>query len=315
MEKFDKPLFDVHVNVDYAYCQVIEGLFLGAEVGANSKLIFQKHNIKRVLTIGSSMEPVFPDKCDYMTISIEDSRNEDIYQFFENTYKYIDKALSDKAPIFVHCQAGISRSASVVIAYFIKKYKWTYLEALNFVSENRDFINPNKGFEKQLIEYQLSCNTGVLSDKRFKKNIKKHIRSTKVWIEKTTKNIRLQRKAKKSYRIKKVLAENYRLEVSAKDNYVIKFSRLLGEKLMEWNHLPKDTQKTKLIEFANNPKNYLDDIIDIPKKKSKKEVKRLKDNTRRLLKHKKSEIIESFFTTTFTEDKKCLKEKNQQSTK
>ena len=148
MENFDKPLFDVHVNVDYAYCQVMEGLFLGAEVGANSKLIFEKHNIKRVLSLGIAMEPVFPDKCDYMTISIEDSRNEDIYQFFENTYKYIDKAINDKAPIYIHCQAGISRSASVVIAYFIKKYKWTYLEALSFVSENRDFINPNKGFEK-----------------------------------------------------------------------------------------------------------------------------------------------------------------------
>ena len=229
MENFDKPLFDVHVNVDYAYCQVMEGLFLGAEVAAHSKLIFEKHNINRVLSLGIAMEPAFPDKCDYMTISIEDSRNEDIYQFFENTYKYIDKAINDKAPIYIHCQAGISRSASVVIAYFIKKYKWTYLEALSFVSENRDFINPNKGFEKQLIEYQLRCNTGIISDKRFKKNINKHIRSTKVWIEKTTKNIKLQRKSKKSYKIKKVLAENYRLEVSSKDNYLIKFTRLLGD--------------------------------------------------------------------------------------
>ena len=315
MENFDKPIFDVHVNVDYAYCQVMEGLFLGAEVGANSKLIFEKHNIKRVLSLGIAMEPAFPDKCDYMTISIEDSRNEDIYQFFENTYKYIDKAISDKAPIFVHCQAGISRSASVVIAYFIKKYKWTYLEALSFVSENRDFINPNKGFEKQLIEYQLRCNTGVISDKRFKKNINKHIRSTKVWIEKTTKNIKLQRKSKKSYKIKKVLAENYRLEVSSKDNCVIKFTRLLGEKMMEWNHLPKDIQKTKLIEFAKKPKNYLENIIDIPKNKSKKEVKKLKDNTRRLLKHKSAEIIESFFSSTFIEDKKQLKENKKPTTK
>ena len=315
MENFNKPIFDVHVNVDYAYCQVMEGLFLGAEVGANSKLIFEKHNIKRVLSLGIAMEPAFPDKCDYMTISIEDSRNEDIYQFFENTYKYIDKAIDDKAPIYVHCQAGISRSASVVIAYFIKKYKWTYLEALSFVSENRDFINPNKGFEKQLIEYQLRCNTGVISDKRFKKNINKHIRSTKVWIEKTTKNIKLQRKSKKSYKIKKVLAENYRLEVSSKDNCVIKFTRLLGEKLMEWSHLTKNILKTKLIEFAKKPKNYLENIIDIPKNKSKKEVKKLKDNTRRLLKHKSAEIIESFFSSTFIEDKKQLKENKKPTTK
>ena len=197
----------------------------------------------------------------------------------------------------------------------ISSYCILYQKALSFVSENRDFINPNKGFEKQLIEYQLRCNTGVLPDKRFKKNIKKHIRSTKGWIEKTTKNIKLQRKSKKSYKIKKVLAENYRLEVSSKDNYVIKFTRLLGEKLIEWNHLPKDIQKTKLIEFAKKPKNYLENIIDIPKNKSKKEVKKLKDNTRRLLKHKSAEIIESFFSSNFIEDKKQLKENKKPTTK
>ena len=315
MEDFNKPLFDVHVNVDYAYCQVMEGLFLGAEVAAHSKLILEKHNIKRVLSLGIAMEPVFQEKCDYMIISIEDSRNEDIYQFFETTYKYIDKALEDKAPILVHCQAGISRSATVVIAYFIKKNKWSYLKALDFVSQNRDFINPNKGFEKQLIEYQLRCNTGVISDKRFKRSIKKHIRSTKVWVQKMEKKIKLQRKSMKSYKIKKVLAQNYRLEISSKNNYVIKFTRLLGEKLMEWNHLPKDIQKTKLIEFAKKPKNYLEDILDKPNKKSKKEVKRLRDNTRRILKKKSEEIIESLFSSTYTEDKKQLEENKESNTK
>ena len=152
MSNFGRPFFDVFVNVDYAYCQVMENLFLGTFVAANSKLIFEKHKIQRVLTVGNYMEPAFPLECDYMIMKIHDSRNEDIYQFFDTTYDYIEKSLTAKVPIFVHCQEGISRSASIVLSYFIKKFKWTYIDALNFVLKKRDFINHNKSFEKQLIE-------------------------------------------------------------------------------------------------------------------------------------------------------------------
>lgn len=45
--------------------------------------------------------------------------------------------------------AGVSRSASVVIAYIMKKEKKTLKEALEFVKQNRQ-VRPNMGFHKQL---------------------------------------------------------------------------------------------------------------------------------------------------------------------
>ena len=311
MSNFGRPFFDVFVNVDYAYCQVMENLFLGTFVAANSKLIFEKHKIQRVLTVGSCMEPAFPMSCDYMIIKIQDSRNEDIYQFFDTTYEYIEKSLISKAPIFVHCQEGISRSASIVLSYFIKKFKWTYIDALNFVSKQRDFINPNKSFEKQLIEYHLRHNTNVLTDERLINPSKRHARNTMLMIKQKKKNVRISKKGMLKYSIIKVRRKKLTLKESTKVNYLVKFTRILGEKLMEWHGIGIDEQKMKLEKFAKDTKNYLEEVADINEKIGKKEAKIKRDNIRRLLKHKKSRIIDSFFSSTFIEDnEKLLNKKN-----
>lgn len=53
--------------------------------------------------------------------------------------------------MLVHCQAGVSRSASVVIAFIIKKFKVDFTEALSFVQSKRKAVNPNQGFQLSLI--------------------------------------------------------------------------------------------------------------------------------------------------------------------
>jgi protein-tyrosine phosphatase len=48
--------------------------------------------------------------------------------------------------VLVHCNAGVSRSASLVIAYFIREKKLGFQEALNLVKSKRPQIFPNTGF-------------------------------------------------------------------------------------------------------------------------------------------------------------------------
>lgn len=52
--------------------------------------------------------------------------------------------------MLVHCAAGVSRSASFVIAYLMKKRDMLYPDALRYVKERRKVISPNSGFKKQL---------------------------------------------------------------------------------------------------------------------------------------------------------------------
>ena len=50
----------------------------------------------------------------------------------------------------VVCDAGMSRSVSVVIYHLMKTYHWTYDQALAWIRKFRPFVQPNEGFEQQL---------------------------------------------------------------------------------------------------------------------------------------------------------------------
>lgn len=87
----------------------------------------------------------------YLWLDLKDEPGEDISKYFNESYAFIDEHLKD-SNVLIHCQAGVSRSASVVIAYLIKKLKINYLKALSFVRDKRPSVKPNSGFELSLIE-------------------------------------------------------------------------------------------------------------------------------------------------------------------
>ena len=50
----------------------------------------------------------------------------------------------------VHCAAGSSRSATIVIAYIMWSKKMPYKEAFEFVKSKRSVVSPNLSFKNQL---------------------------------------------------------------------------------------------------------------------------------------------------------------------
>lgn len=70
---------------------------------------------------------------------------------------FIKTAITKEEPVLVHCNAGVSRSASFVIAYFIREEGMTFREALTHVVTRRPSVMPNLGFQKQLEQYYKVC--------------------------------------------------------------------------------------------------------------------------------------------------------------
>jgi protein-tyrosine phosphatase len=61
---------------------------------------------------------------------------------------------------------GVSRSSSVVIAFLMKRNQMSLKDAIEYVKERRPIVEPNRGFMRQLIEYErmLFGETSIESD-------------------------------------------------------------------------------------------------------------------------------------------------------
>lgn len=74
----------------------------------------------------------------------EDAEDFDLYRYFDECANFIRDQIKN-TNVFVHCYAGISRSASVVIAYMIKHLGYSLKEALRKCKNARPIVEPNKG--------------------------------------------------------------------------------------------------------------------------------------------------------------------------
>lgn len=55
--------------------------------------------------------------------------------------------------VLVHCLAGVSRSASIVVAYLLTVTNLNYSLALTYLTSRRPCANPNFGFRMQLYRF------------------------------------------------------------------------------------------------------------------------------------------------------------------
>lgn len=71
------------------------------------------------------------------------------------TTKSANGLVKPKQPVFlIHCNLGISRSSSILIAYLINKYKLCLYAAFNYVKDKRLQIAPNYSFLRQLKQFE-----------------------------------------------------------------------------------------------------------------------------------------------------------------
>lgn len=69
----------------------------------------------------------------HLTISLDDSHFENLLIHFPRVCDFIDEAVAGGGVVFVHCQMGISRSASCVIAYGEHPVSSTFRSNLGFL--------------------------------------------------------------------------------------------------------------------------------------------------------------------------------------
>ncbi|XP_009886959.1 PREDICTED: dual specificity protein phosphatase 13 isoform B-like [Charadrius vociferus] len=92
---------------------------------------------------------------DYYGVEAEDNPNFDLSIYFYPVAQYIRAALnSSRGKVLVHCAMGISRSATLVLAFLMICEDMSLTDAIRAVRSHRG-ICPNSGFLKQLRELDL----------------------------------------------------------------------------------------------------------------------------------------------------------------
>ncbi|KGB74935.2 dual specificity phosphatase 12 [Cryptococcus deuterogattii R265] len=160
--------------------EVVDGLWVGDLVAANDDDQLEKHGIKNIL---SALRPSlkFPDKYAVYPLEIDDSADTDLLSHLPSCVAWIKEILDQRQSsrtkggngesdesvkrspdidtvaqpgkpggVLVHCQAGMSRSASIVAAYLMTEFDLDPMEAVAMIRDKRPVIEPSATFWYQL---------------------------------------------------------------------------------------------------------------------------------------------------------------------
>ncbi len=92
----------------------------------------------------------------YIDIYDDDETNISIY--FQSAFDFLDSILAEKKTCIIHCHAGINRSATIAVAYYMYKKKYNLFTIYENINILRPGVISNISFRKQLIRWSFEHN-------------------------------------------------------------------------------------------------------------------------------------------------------------
>ncbi|KAM6916212.1 dual specificity protein phosphatase 19-like [Xenentodon cancila] len=129
-------------------------LLLGSQDAAHNIDTLQRYKVSHVLNVAYGVTNLLPDQMVCKTLEILDLPETQITSYLEECSSFIDQAQKQDGVVLVHCNAGVSRSSSIVIGYLMLREGLSFDDAYNQVKLARPSIRPNAGFYQQLHNYK-----------------------------------------------------------------------------------------------------------------------------------------------------------------
>ncbi|AYV75181.1 MAG: dual specificity protein phosphatase 19-like [Terrestrivirus sp.] len=135
--------------------EIVPGVFLGSQVASQLSDMLIDNGVGYIVNAAKGLPNVFPEKFKYLNLNLNDSPGQKLtIEMFDEVFDFIKEAHSKDLNVLIHCQAGISRSATFMIGYVMRTMKLKHTEAYDFVWQRRECIDPNIGFMVFLMEYE-----------------------------------------------------------------------------------------------------------------------------------------------------------------
>ncbi|CAF1116226.1 unnamed protein product, partial [Adineta ricciae] len=117
--------------------------------------LLQEIGIKHILNVSDiELDNEIRDNFNVLWINIGDELGVNIENYFEQTNKFLRLCQNKNEKVLVHCQMGVSRSSSIILAYLITYHFETLSDAYDHLVNCRRVAAPNFGFFLQLIRYE-----------------------------------------------------------------------------------------------------------------------------------------------------------------
>lgn len=75
--------------------------------------------ITHIMTLVPDEDPRYIGEFEYMIVDVHDSLEEDLLQYFPRCNEFIADGMQ-KGKVLVHCECGISRASTIVIAFLMQ---------------------------------------------------------------------------------------------------------------------------------------------------------------------------------------------------
>ena len=118
--------YQINMSLLIDNSKILDGLYLGNLISVKDYKFLVMNNIQYILSLTTNYVPIAKQDINHLQFKITDTPHQDIITLFDVCNQYINYALSKGVGIYVHCDAGVSRSSSIVIAYLMKKYNKTF---------------------------------------------------------------------------------------------------------------------------------------------------------------------------------------------
>jgi len=137
--------------------KIEDRLYLGDRKVSEDEAWFRQAGVELVLNVTDDLPCVFQwQQLKYLRVPLRDEPEEDLCSHLEgDAGDALAHADNDGTVVLVHCRAGSSRSASLVLGYLVKHRGWSLWRAYEHV-RSVAMIKPNIGFAEQLVKYEES---------------------------------------------------------------------------------------------------------------------------------------------------------------
>lgn len=159
-----------YVDNKFSANEIYPCIYVGDLASASNRDALLEQGITHILSIFNGSYEKFSDVFTYKIIHINDDVWEDISEYFAESNKFIDDALkSPNNKVMIHCQKGISRSVTLLIAYKLWKLNQNNRILFDNIDDTIDGIikeikvhrseaDPNSGFIDCLKKYVKKLN-------------------------------------------------------------------------------------------------------------------------------------------------------------